>query len=175
MVVPNERKESVQMCPVTECRVCWDYQKFNSWNKKNRFPMPFLIKLLDILSGKRWYFFLHGYSGYNQISIAPEDQKDHFRLPLWDIYLQKDVVCVVYCIGHLQKCYGVDILWHGGGHYSGVHGWLSLVGDSFDRCLNTLAEVLRRCEGCNLVVNWKKCHFMVKDGIVLGHYISEKG
>ena len=51
----------------------------------------------------------------------------------------------------------------------------SVVGDSFERCLNNLSEVLKRCEDCNLVLNWEKCHFMVKEGIVLGHRISEKG
>ncbi|KAF8115977.1 hypothetical protein N665_0024s0004 [Sinapis alba] len=35
--------------------------------------------------------------------------------------------------------------------------------------------VLQRCEDTNLVLNWEKCHFMVKEGIVLGHKISEKG
>ena len=51
----------------------------------------------------------------------------------------------------------------------------SVVGDSFKRCLNNFSEVLKRCEECNLVLNWEKCHFMVKEGIVLGHRISEKG
>ena len=32
-----------------------------------------------------------------------------------------------------------------------------------------------RCEETNLVLNWDKCHFMVKEGIVLGHRISERG
>ena len=32
-----------------------------------------------------------------------------------------------------------------------------------------------RCEETNLVLNWEKCHFMVKEGIVLGHQISERG
>ena len=50
-----------------------------------------------------------------------------------------------------------------------------MVGDSFERCLTNLSEVLKRCEDCNLVLNWEKCHFMVKEGIVLGHRISEKG
>jgi hypothetical protein len=27
----------------------------------------------------------------------------------------------------------------------------------------------------DLVLNWEKCHFMVQEGIVLGHKISEKG
>ena len=51
----------------------------------------------------------------------------------------------------------------------------SVVGDSFERCLTNLSEVLKRCEDCNLVLNWEKCDFMVKEGIVLGHRISEKG
>ena len=31
------------------------------------------------------------------------------------------------------------------------------------------------CEDRNLVLNWEKYHFMVKEGIVLGHRISENG
>ena len=50
-----------------------------------------------------------------------------------------------------------------------------MVCNCFQRCLSHLSEVLKRCEDCNLVLNWEKCHFMVKEGIVLGHRISEKG
>ena len=50
-----------------------------------------------------------------------------------------------------------------------------VIGDSFAHCLSHLAEILKRCEDCNLVLNWEKCHIMVKEGIVLGHRISEKG
>ena len=35
--------------------------------------------------------------------------------------------------------------------------------------------VLQRCKEKNIVLNWKKCHFMVQEGIVLGHLISSKG
>ena len=38
----------------------------------------------------------------------------------------------------------------------------SVVGDSFDRCLSHLSEVIKRLKDCNLVRNWGKCHFMVK-------------
>ena len=50
-----------------------------------------------------------------------------------------------------------------------------MVGESFEQCLKYLSEVLKRYENCNLVLNWEKCHFIVKEGIVLGHRISEKG
>ncbi|KAK1661028.1 hypothetical protein QYE76_049187 [Lolium multiflorum] len=48
-------------------------------------------------------------------------------------------------------------------------------GNSFDSCLRNLDKVLQRCEETNLVLNWEKCHFMVNEGIVLGHKISERG
>ncbi|XP_076948301.1 putative mitochondrial protein AtMg00860 [Bidens hawaiensis] len=35
--------------------------------------------------------------------------------------------------------------------------------------------MLARCEEANLVLNWEKCHFMVNEGIVLGHKISQAG
>jgi len=51
----------------------------------------------------------------------------------------------------------------------------SIFGDSFDDCLTNLEKVLSRCEEKNLVLNWEKCHFMVTNGIVLGHIVSSKG
>ncbi|GJT87032.1 DNA-directed DNA polymerase [Tanacetum coccineum] len=48
-------------------------------------------------------------------------------------------------------------------------------GDSFSSCLSHLDKMLQRCEDTNLVLNWEKCHFMVKEGIVLGHKISKTG
>ncbi len=50
----------------------------------------------------------------------------------------------------------------------------SVYGSSFDDCLSNLDRVLQRCEETNLVLNWEKCHFMVNEGIVLGHKISER-
>ncbi|ERN04558.1 hypothetical protein AMTR_s04509p00000770, partial [Amborella trichopoda] len=51
----------------------------------------------------------------------------------------------------------------------------SIYGDSFGVCLENLERVLARCEETNLVLNWEKCHFMVQEGIVLGHKVSSKG
>jgi len=50
-----------------------------------------------------------------------------------------------------------------------------VLGSSFQSCLENLNTVLRRCVETNLVLNWEKCHFMVTEGIVLGHKISERG
>ncbi|GJR97985.1 reverse transcriptase domain-containing protein [Tanacetum coccineum] len=49
----------------------------------------------------------------------------------------------------------------------------SVFGDSFATCLSNLDNMLKRCEDTNLVLNWEKCHFMCREGIVLGHKISK--
>ncbi|GJV24951.1 reverse transcriptase domain-containing protein [Tanacetum coccineum] len=46
-------------------------------------------------------------------------------------------------------------------------------GNSFGNCLSHLDKMLKRCEDTNLCLNWEKSHFMVKEGIVLGHKISK--
>jgi len=51
----------------------------------------------------------------------------------------------------------------------------SVFGNSFDNCLTNLKKVLSKCEEKNLILNWEKCHFMVTNGIVLGHIVSSKG
>lgn len=51
----------------------------------------------------------------------------------------------------------------------------SFVGYSIGLCLSHFVEELKRCENFNLVLNWEKCHFMVRECIILGHRIFEKG
>ncbi|KAD6796446.1 hypothetical protein E3N88_07342 [Mikania micrantha] len=51
----------------------------------------------------------------------------------------------------------------------------SVFGDSFDKCLHSLECMLARCEETNLLLNWEKCHVMVREGNVLGHKISQQG
>ena len=51
----------------------------------------------------------------------------------------------------------------------------SVYGSSFEKCLEILKTIFQRCQDKNLALNWEKCHFMVTEGIVLGHKISMVG
>jgi len=51
----------------------------------------------------------------------------------------------------------------------------SVFGSTFDEGLYHLSLVFIRCKEKNLVLNWEKCYFMVKSGIVLGHIVSGRG
>ena len=81
-VVTNAENELVPTRVQTGWRVCIDYRKLNATTRKDHFPLPFIDQMLERLAGYAFYCFLDGYSGYNQIVIAPEDQeKTTFTCP----------------------------------------------------------------------------------------------
>ena len=81
-VVKNDNNEFIPTRTVTGWCVCMDYHKLNKATRKDHFPLPFIDQILDQLAGYSYYYFLDGYSGYNQIAIAPEVQeKTTFTCP----------------------------------------------------------------------------------------------
>ena len=81
-VIRNDGNELIPTRTVTGWRICIDYRKLNTATRKDHFPLPFIVQMLDRLAGHHHFCFLDGYSGYNQIAIAPEDQeKTTFTCP----------------------------------------------------------------------------------------------
>ncbi|CAN6679372.1 unnamed protein product [Malus baccata var. baccata] len=74
-VVKNAENELVPTRIQTGWRVCIDYRKLNATTRNDHFPLPFIDQMLERLAGHSFYCFLDGYSGYNQIVIAPDDQE----------------------------------------------------------------------------------------------------
>ena len=71
----NENKELVQTRLSVKIRVCIDYRKLNAATHKDHFSLPFIDQMLERLAGREYYYFLDGYSGYNQIPIVSENQE----------------------------------------------------------------------------------------------------
>ena len=74
-VVANERNELIPTRVTIGLRVCIDNRKLNVGIRKDHFPLPFMDQMLEIVVRHEFYCFLDGYSGYNQIDIALEDQR----------------------------------------------------------------------------------------------------
>jgi len=72
--VQNQENELVSTHVQTGC-VCIDYHKLNVVTRKDYFSLPFIDQMLERLAGHSYYYFLDGYSVYNQIPIAREDQE----------------------------------------------------------------------------------------------------
>ena len=175
-VIRTENNILLPSRTVTGSRICIDYRKMNKATRKDHFPLPFLDQMLDRLAGHEYYCFLDGYSGYNQISIAPGDQeKTTFTCPYGTFIFLRMPFGLCNAPGTFQRCMmaifsdmverTIEIFMDD----------FSVMGNSFDNCLENLRTVLARCEETNLVLNWEKCHFMVQKGIVLGHRISARG
>ena len=175
-VVANENNELIPTRVTSGWRVCIDYRKLNAGTRKDHFPLPFVDQMLERVAGHEFYCFLDGYSRYNQIEIALEDQeKTTFTCPFGTFAFRKMPFGLCNAPGTFQRCMM--------GIFSDMIEIIleifmddfSIFGDSFESCLENLRKVLERCQEKNLVLNWEKCHFMVTKGIVLGHIVSKDG
>ncbi|GJZ32924.1 reverse transcriptase domain-containing protein [Tanacetum coccineum] len=145
-VITNEKNELVPTRTITGWRVCIDYRKLNDATRKYDFPLPFINQMLERLSGSEYYCFLDGFSGYFQIPLALEDQEN---------------TTFTYAYGTFA--------------YRRMPFGLCNAPATFQRCMTTIFHDMSRCEETILVLNWEECHFMVKEGIVLEHKISNAG
>jgi len=175
-VVANEKNELIPTRTVTIWRMCIDYRTLNQATRKDHFLLPFMDQMIDRLVDQAFYCFLDGYSGYNQIMVSLEDQeKIAFTCP-FDVFAYRRMLFgLCNASATFQRCMlsifsdmiekNIEVFMDD----------FSVFGKSFDQCLFHLDVVLKRCTETNLILNWEKCHFMVTEGIVLGHKISGKG
>ncbi|GJU55152.1 reverse transcriptase domain-containing protein [Tanacetum coccineum] len=147
-VVTNEDNELIPTRLVTGWCVCIDYQKLNDATYR--------------------------FSGYFQIPIVPQDQeKSNYTCTYAGNVCFRSLPFGVCNAPARFK--GACAIFHDidRGTLEVFMDDFSVFGDSFSSCLSHLDKMLKRCEDTNLVLNWEKCHFMVKEGIVLGHKISK--
>jgi hypothetical protein len=81
-VVKNKDNELVPTRIQSGWRVCIDYRKLNAATRKDHFPLLFIDQMVEHLAGHKFYYFLDGYSRYNQVPVDPKDQeKTTFTCP----------------------------------------------------------------------------------------------
>ncbi|GJX44557.1 reverse transcriptase domain-containing protein [Tanacetum coccineum] len=175
-VVKNDDNDLIPTRLVTGWRVCIDYRKLNEATRKDHFPLPFMDQMLERLAGNQFYCFLDGFSGYFQIPIDPKDQeKTTFTCPYGTFAYRRMPFGLCNAPGTFQRCMMAIFQDMIEKTMEVFMDDFSVFGDSFSACLSNLDKMLKRCEDTNLVLNWEKSHFMVKEGIVLGHKISKSG
>nr|GEY55068.1 reverse transcriptase domain-containing protein [Tanacetum cinerariifolium] len=173
-VVANENNELITTRLVTGWRVYIDYRKLNDATQKDHFRLPVMDQMLERLAGNEFYCFLDGFSRYFQIPIDPQDQeKTTFTCPYGTFACRRMPFGLCNAPGTFQRC--MITIFHNMIEKT-IEVFMDdflVFGDSFSSCLSNLDKMLKRCEDTNLVLNWEKCHFMCKEGIVLGHKISK--
>nr|GEW76368.1 reverse transcriptase domain-containing protein [Tanacetum cinerariifolium] len=175
-VVTNENNELIPTRLVTGWRVRIHYRKLNDATRKDHFLLPFMDEMQERLAGNEFYCFLDGFSRCFQIPIDRQDQeKITFTCPYGTFAYRRMPFGLCNAPGTFQRCM-IAIF------YDMIEKIMevftddfSVFGDSFSSCLSHLDKMLKRCEDTNLVLNWEKCHFICKEGILLGHKISKSG
>nr|GFA91959.1 reverse transcriptase domain-containing protein [Tanacetum cinerariifolium] len=127
-------------------------------------------QMLERLAGNEYCCFLDGFSRYFQIPIDPKDQeKTMFTCPYGTFAYKRMPFGLCNASGTFQHC--MMAIFHDmiEKTMEVFMDDFSVFGNSFSTCLTNLENMLKRCEDTKLALNWEKSHFMVKEGIVLGH------
>jgi hypothetical protein len=175
-VVPNDKNELIPQRTIIGYRMCIDFRKLNKATRKDHYPLLFIDQMLERLPKNTHFCYLDGYSGFSQIHVNTADQeKTTFTCPYGTYAYRRMPFGLCNAPATFQRC--MSAIFHGFCEdiVEVFMDDFSVYGTSFDHCLHNLNKVLQRCEETNLVLNWEKCHFMVNEGIVLGHKISERG
>ena len=176
IVVRNDKTDLIPTRTITGWRMCIDYRMLNDATRNDHFPLPFLNQLLEQLTRHAFYYFLDGYLGYNEIAVDPEEQENtDFTRPFGIFAYRKMPFGLCNSPATFQRCMlaiFADMV------EKCIEVFMDdfvVFGPSFDYCLTNLESVLQHCVETNLMLKWEKCHFMVHEGIVLGHKISARG
>jgi len=156
IVIQNEKKDLIPTRTITGWRICIDYRKLNEATRKDHFPLPFVDQMLERLTGQAYYYFLDGYSRYNQIVVDPNDQeKMTFACP-FGVFAYRQMsfglynapatfqICMLAIFSDMVEK-SIEVFMDD----------FSVFGPSFECCLKNLEMVLQMCAETNLVLNWK--------------------
>ena len=157
-------------------RVCIDYRELNKATLKDHFPLPFINQVLDTLASRKYFSFLDGFSGYNHIQVALEDQdKTTFTCP-WGTFAYR---VLPFGLCNAPATFQRAVL----GIFSDlIHDCVevhmddfTVYGNSLEEALENFRKVLIRCQETNLSLSHENLFMMFTEGIVLGHHISGDG
>ena len=81
-IVPIPKKDG-------KVRMCVDYKDLNRASPKDNFPLSHIDTLVDNTAKKSRFSFMDGFSGYNQIRMAPEDKEKTDFVTMWGTFCYK--------------------------------------------------------------------------------------
>ena len=159
-----------------QIRCCVHFRNLNKACSKDKFPLPNLDLLIDSVAGSAMFSFMDGFSGYNQIRMAPKDaEKAAFRTPIGNFYYtvmpfglknagatyQRAMTAIFHDMMHQElEDYVDDIVVKS--KKRGEHFYV-------------LRKVFERCRAFKLRINPLKCAFGVSSGKLLGFLVHSKG
>ena len=157
-------------------RFCIDYRKVNAITRHDVYPLPHIDIMLDTLVGTKWFSMLNMVSGYWQVEVE-EGDKERTAFCTQDGLFKFNVLPFGLCNGPATFQRLMDLV------LTGLQWSLCLVylndvmvvGRSFEEHLLNLQNVFEHLRKAGLKLKPKKCAFLKKEVLYLGHLVSREG
>ncbi|EOY16577.1 Uncharacterized protein TCM_035381 [Theobroma cacao] len=168
-IVPMPKKDG-------KVRICVNYRDLNRVSPKDNFPLPHIDTLVDNTARHSIFSFMDGFSGYNQIKMAPEDKEKTTFITMWGTFCYKVMPFGLKNVGATYQRAMVTLF------HDMMHRKVEVYVDDMivkarktkDHATN-LERLFKRLQKFQLRLNPAKCTFRVTLGKLLGFVVSERG
>ena len=155
--------------------ICIDFRNLNRYSLKDNYPLPKMDHILQKFVGSKRLPMIDGFSRYNQILVDKQDrEKTTFTTP-WRTFMYNKVLFGLMNAGaKFQRA--MDIAFTGENDKFVVIYLDDITFSKFDQDhLKHLQQVFDKCRKFGLSLNPKKSCFVVQEGKMLGHIVTENG
>ena len=157
-------------------RMCMDYRDLNRASPKDDFPLPHIDVLVDNTAHSKVFLFMDGFSGYNQIKMAPEDMEKTTFITPWGTFCYKVMPFgLKNAVATYQRA--MVTLFH-----DLIHKEIEVYvddmiakSDTEEEHLVHLEKLFERMRQFLLRLNPNMCTFGVRSDKLLGFIVNEKG
>ncbi|KAA3465493.1 RNA-directed DNA polymerase (Reverse transcriptase), Ribonuclease H-like protein [Gossypium australe] len=146
-----------------------DYRDLNKASPKDNFPLPYIDTLVDNMASYSLFFFMDGFSGYNQIKMHPEDMDKTTFVTMWGTFCYKVMPFGLKNAGATYQRAMVTLF------YDMMHKKIEVYVDDMITKPRTEKEHVQVLRKFQLKLNPTKCTFGARSGKLLGFVVSEKG
>jgi hypothetical protein len=159
-----------------EIRLCVDFRNLNRSSKKDNYPLPKMEHILQRVTGSARMSMIDGFSGYNQISVLPEDrEKTTFTTP-WGTFMYAKIPFGLMNAGAtFQRAMDIAFIGEKEKFVVIYLDDITVFSRSDKEHYHHLKKVFLKCRKFGLSLNPKKSLFSMKEGKLLGHIVSAEG
>ncbi|KAK9025034.1 hypothetical protein V6N11_064935 [Hibiscus sabdariffa] len=168
-VVPVPKKNG-------KVRMCVGYCDLNHASPKDNFPLPHIDTLVDNTAKHCLFSFMDGFSGYNQIKMAPKDMEKTTFVTMWGTFSYKVMPFSLKNAGATYQRAMVTLF------HDMMHKEMEVYVDDMiaksqteDEHITNLRKLFERLRKFQLKLNPAKCTFVVASGKLLGFVDSKRG
>ncbi|KAG8485283.1 hypothetical protein CXB51_021421 [Gossypium anomalum] len=168
-IVPVPKKDG-------KVRMCVDYHNLNRASPKDNFPLPHIDTLVDNTAKHSWFSFMDGFSGYNQIKMAPEDMEKTTFITMWGTFCYKVMPFGLKNAGATYQRAMVTLF------HDMMHKEIEVYVDDMiaksrgeEEHIVNLKKLFDRLKKFQLKLNPAKCTFEATSGKLLVFIVSERG